>query len=64
MDCPSHRSFIPNQRSKNQNSKTKIPQIINPFSFIFIYKKRYERETEKRKKKKIRNKKERQKNKN
>jgi hypothetical protein len=38
--CPSHRSFIPIQRSKNQNSKTEIPWIANPFSSIFIYKKR------------------------
>jgi hypothetical protein len=64
MDCPSHRSFIPIQRSKNQNSKTEIARITNPFSSVFIYKNRDERETEKRKKKEIRNKEERQKNKN
>jgi hypothetical protein len=45
-DCPSHRSFIPIQRSKNQNLKTEIPRITNPFLSIFIYKKRDERETE------------------
>jgi hypothetical protein len=63
-DWPSHCSFIPIQRSKNQNSKTEISRIINPFSFIFIYKKRDERETEKRKKKEIRNKKKDKRNKN
>jgi hypothetical protein len=50
MDCSSHRSLIPIQRSKNENLKTEIPRIINPFSFVFIYKKRDERETKERKK--------------
>jgi hypothetical protein len=39
-DCPSHHSLIPIQRSKNKNLKTKISQITNPFSYVFIYKKR------------------------
>jgi hypothetical protein len=42
-DCPSHCSLIPIQRSKNKNLKTKIPQITNHFSSIFIYKKRKEK---------------------
>jgi hypothetical protein len=46
-DYPFHRSFIPIQRSKDQNSKTKIRRIINPFSSIFMYKKRDERQREK-----------------
>jgi hypothetical protein len=46
-DCPTHRSLIPIQRSKNKNLKTEISQIINRFSFIFIYKKRDEKEREK-----------------
>jgi hypothetical protein len=50
MDCSSHRSLIPIQRSKNENLKTEIPRITNPFSFVFIYKKRDERETKERKK--------------
>jgi hypothetical protein len=56
-DCPSHRSFIPIQYSKNQNSKTEITRTTNPFSSVFIYKKRDERE--KKKKKEIINKEER-----
>jgi hypothetical protein len=43
-DCPSHRSLIPIQRSKNKNLKTKISRITNLFSSVFIYKKRDERE--------------------
>jgi hypothetical protein len=43
-DCPSHRSLISIQCSKNENLKTKISQITNPFSSVFIYKKRDERE--------------------
>jgi hypothetical protein len=43
-DCPSHRSLIPIQRSKNKNLKIEISQIINHFSSIFIYKKRDEKE--------------------
>jgi hypothetical protein len=42
-DCPSHRSLIPIQRSKNKNLKIKISGITNPFSSVFIYKKRDER---------------------
>jgi hypothetical protein len=60
-ESSSHHSFIPIQWSKNQNSKTEIPRITNPFSSVLIYKKREEREKEKRKKKKIRNKEERHK---
>jgi hypothetical protein len=45
-DCPSHRSFIPIQRSKNKNSKTEAARITNPFSYVFIYKKRDERDIE------------------
>jgi hypothetical protein len=46
-DCPSHRSLFPIQRYKNENLKTEIPQITNPFSFVFIYK-REMRERKKR----------------
>jgi hypothetical protein len=55
MDCPSHRSLIPIQCSKNKNLKTKIRRITNPFSSAFIYKKTDERETgrERRETKKI-----------
>jgi hypothetical protein len=38
----SHCSFISIQQSKNQNLKTEIPQITNPFSTILIYKRRDE----------------------
>jgi hypothetical protein len=54
MNCPYHRSLIPIQRSKNKKFKTKISQIINPFSYVYIYKKRdreRKREKEERKKK-------------
>jgi hypothetical protein len=50
-DCPSHRSLISIQRSKNVNLKTEILRITNLFSSIFIYKKkRDERDTERKKK--------------
>jgi hypothetical protein len=52
MDCLSHRSFISIQRIKNQNSKTKISQITNSLSSVFIYKKRDKRRREKEKRKK------------
>jgi hypothetical protein len=51
-DCSSHRSLISIQRSKNENLKTAIPWITNPFSSVFIYKKRDERETKRERKKK------------
>jgi hypothetical protein len=51
-DCPSHLSFIPIQRSKNENSKTEISRITKLFLSIFIYKKRGEREAKKREEKK------------
>jgi hypothetical protein len=53
-DCTSHCSFIPIQRSKNQNLKTKISRIIHIFSSVFIYKKRDERVTERERRKKKR----------
>jgi hypothetical protein len=49
-DCPSHRSLIPIQCSKNKNLKTEISRITNPFLSVFIYKKRDERETERKNK--------------
>jgi hypothetical protein len=49
-DCSSHRSLIPIQRSKNENLKTEISRITNPFSSVFIYKKRDERDRERKKK--------------
>jgi hypothetical protein len=54
-DCSSHRSLIPIQRSKNENLKTQISRITNPFSSVFIYKKRDEREQEERREKKNKN---------
>jgi hypothetical protein len=51
-DCPSHRSLIPIQRSKNEKLKTEIPRITNIFSSVFIYKKRDERDREKEERKK------------
>jgi hypothetical protein len=47
-DCPSHRSLIPIQSSKNKNLKTETPRITNIFSSVFIYKKRDERERRKK----------------
>jgi hypothetical protein len=49
-DCPSHCSFIPIQRSKNQNLKIKIAWITNSLLYIFIYKKKDERQREKEEK--------------
>jgi hypothetical protein len=59
MDCPSHRSLISIQRSKNKNLKTKIPRINNHF-YLFSYIKREMRETkekeERRERRDIKNK--------
>jgi hypothetical protein len=49
-DCPSHRSLIPTQCSKNKKFKTLW--ITNPFLSVFIYKKKDERETERERRKK------------
>jgi hypothetical protein len=50
-DCPTHRSLILIQYSKNKNLKIKIPPITNSFSSVFIYKKRDEREERKKREK-------------
>jgi hypothetical protein len=42
-DCPSHHSLIPIQHSKNENLKTEISRITNPFH-LFSYIKREMRE--------------------
>jgi hypothetical protein len=46
-DCPSHRSLILIQRSKNKNLKTEIPRITTTFH-LFSYIKREMRERRKK----------------